>query len=278
MAEAVRNLACSGATPLGTTDNLNFGNPFNPEIFFQLRESVRGVAEACRVFDAPVTGGNVSLYNQSPAGAIDPTPTVAVVGMIEKEADITTQWFKNEGDVILLLGSIVDTADPLLGLGGSAYLRCIHGLKTGNPPQCDLELEKRQNHFLVNLIRSGLVRSAHDCSEGGFLTAVAECCISQQWARETPHLIGATIEISDPNCSRLDALLFGETQGRVVLSVAPAAEGAAIRSAAQAGVSLHRLGRVGGSWLELRTGDHTYSWPLEELHDLWWNSIARLMQ
>src|SRR5262249_43362143 len=131
VAEAARNLACTGARPLGVTDNLNFGNPHNPEIFWQLRESVRGLAEACRAFGAPVTGGNVSLYNQSPNGPIDPTPTVAMVGLVERPEHITTQWFKDEGDAVILLGPVVDDADPLLGLGGSAYLQLIHGLKTG---------------------------------------------------------------------------------------------------------------------------------------------------
>src|SRR5438270_265017 len=140
--EAARNLACSGAAPLGVTDNLNFGNPYNPEIFWQLRESVRGLAEACRAFNAPVTGGNVSLYNQSPNGPIDPTPTVAMAGLIEKPEHITTQWFKEEGDAIILLGDVIKADDPLLGLGGSAYLQTIYGLKTGTPPRCHLERER----------------------------------------------------------------------------------------------------------------------------------------
>src|SRR5205823_11572234 len=106
VAEAARNLACTGAIPLGATDNLNFGNPHNPEIFYQLREAVRGLADGCRAFNAPVTGGNVSLYNQNPDGPIDPTPTVAMVGLIEKPEHITTQWFKNEGDTIILLGDL----------------------------------------------------------------------------------------------------------------------------------------------------------------------------
>src|SRR4029453_18424584 len=114
--EAARNLTCAGATPIGVTDNLNFGNPHNPEIFYQLRESVRGLADACRAFNTPVTGGNVSLYNQNPGGAIDPTPTVAMVGTIEKVEHITTQWFKDEGDAVILLGEIADEEDPLLGL------------------------------------------------------------------------------------------------------------------------------------------------------------------
>src|SRR5882724_797883 len=219
VAEAARNLACSGAKPLGVTDNLNFGNPHNPEIFWQLRESVRGLAEACRVFNAPVTGGNVSLYNQSPNGPIDPTPTVAMVGLIEKPEHITTQWFKDEGDAIILLGDMVDTGDPLLGLGGSAYLQRIHGLKTGTPPRCDLVKEKDLHLALRSLIYSGAVKSAHDCSEGGLAVALAECCISQQIARETPRLIGAEIDLSALPETRLDALLFGESQGRVVISV-----------------------------------------------------------
>src|SRR5204863_4051219 len=137
VAEAARNLACSGAFPLGTTDNLNFGNPYHPELFWQLKESVRGVADACRAFNAPVTGGNVSLYNQNPNGPIDPTPTVAIVGIIDEAEHITTQWFKDAGDSILLLGDAVDVKDPLSGLGGSAYLQKIHGKKTGLPPRID---------------------------------------------------------------------------------------------------------------------------------------------
>jgi phosphoribosylformylglycinamidine synthase II len=155
VAEAARNLACSGAVPLGTTDNLNFGNPFNPEIFWQLRESVRGLADACRAFNAPVTGGNVSLYNQNPNGPIDPTPTVAMVGLIENPEHVTTQWFKDEGDAIILLGDIFDAEDRLFGLGGSAYLKCIHGLKTGTPPLCNLDREKDLNLALRALIQSG---------------------------------------------------------------------------------------------------------------------------
>ena len=148
---------------------------------------MRGLAEACRAFHAPVTGGNCSLYNQSPNGPIDPTPTVGLVGLIEKPEHITTQWFKDEGDVIILLGDIVDKADPLLGLGGSAYLQQIHGLKTGAPPRCELEKERELHNNLRGFIYSGLVKSAHDCSEGGLAVALAESCISRQIARDTPR-------------------------------------------------------------------------------------------
>ena len=195
VAEACRNLACSGALPLGATDNLNMPSPLKPELFWQIKESVRGLAEGCKAFNAPVTGGNCSLYNQNPAGPIDPTPTISVVGLIEKLEHVTTQWFKDEGDAIILLGEAVDQADPIFGLGGSAYLQVIHGKKNGSPPRCDLEVAKTLHTTLIGLIQSGLVKSAHDCSEGGLAVALAESCISQLIARETPRLIGATIDL-----------------------------------------------------------------------------------
>src|SRR6185436_8910979 len=194
---------------------LNFGNPHNPEIFYQLRESVRGLAEACRAFNTPVTGGNVSLYNQSPAGAIDPTPTVGMVGVIEKPEYVTTQFFKDQGDAILLLGDPIDAEDKLLGLGGSSYLKVLHDLKTGTPPRCNLERERDLHTALRSLIYSGGIKSAHDCSEGGLAVAIAESCISRNLGREAPALIGATIDLADLPAARLDALLFGETQSRI---------------------------------------------------------------
>ena len=296
VAEAARNLACSGATPLGVTDNLNYGNPHNPELFWQLKESVRGLADACRAFNAPVTGGNCSLYNQHPAGPIDPTPTVAMVGLIEKPEHITTQWFKDEGDAIILLGDLVDASDPLLGLGGSAYLQRIHGLKNGTPPRCDLEKEKELHLALRALIYSGVVKSAHDCSEGGLAVALAESCISQQVARETPRLIGAQVDLtsaagaqeSAPGTTtteaqaaltpRLDALLFGEAQGRVIISVAAVDAVKVLAQAKILGITATRIGTVGGGALQIKTPGATLSCDVSELHDLWWNAIARAMR
>ncbi len=277
VAEAARNLACSGAVPLGSTDNLNFGNPHNPELFWQLKESVRGLAEGCRAFNAPVTGGNVSLYNQNPNGPIDPTPTVAMVGLIEKPEHITTQWFKDEGDVIILLGEIVDANDPLLGLGGSAYLQKIHGQKTGTPPRCDLEKEKTLHTTLLGFIQSGIVKSAHDCSDGGLAVAIAESCISQNVGRETPRLIGAQIDLSQFKDVRLDALFFGETQSRIVITVAPLDSVKVLERAKILGVPAAKIGVVGGNELKIKTPQADLSSPLGELHDLWWNSIARTM-
>ncbi|GDY21480.1 phosphoribosylformylglycinamidine synthase subunit PurL [Verrucomicrobiota bacterium] len=277
--EACRNLACSGAAPLGATDNLNFGNPHNPEIFWQLKESVRGVAEGCRAFNAPITGGNVSLYNQRGAlGSIDPTPTVAVVGLIEKPEHITTQWFKDEGDAIILLGAPVDTGDPLQGLGGSAYLQTIHGQKTGLPPRVDLGVAQTLHTTLLGLIHTGDIKSAHDCSDGGLAVALAESCISQMIARETPRLIGATVDLSGVTNVRTDALLFGETQSRIVISVAAANAVKVMARAKLLGVPAVQIGVVGGADLKIKlsTGEHT--WALPELHDRWWNSIANAMQ
>ena len=298
VAEACRNLACSGAIPLGATDNLNMPSPLKPELFWQIKESVRGLAEGCQAFNAPVTGGNCSLYNQNPAGPIDPTPTISVVGIIEKLEHVTTQWFKDEGDAIILLGGAVDQADPILGLGGSAYLQVVHGKKNGSPPRCDLEVAKTLHTTLIGLIQSGLVKSAHDCSEGGLAVALAESCISQLIARETPRLIGASVDLSSFKFqvssvqgaapaqletenlkleTRLDALLFGETQSRVVISCKPLDAVKVVERAKLMGVPAVQIGKVGGDQLTVKTAGGECSAPLTELHDPWWNSIARAM-
>jgi phosphoribosylformylglycinamidine synthase len=258
---------------------------------------VRGLADACRVFNTPVTGGNCSLYNQSPAGPIDPTPTVAMVGLVEKPEHITTQWFKDEGDAIILLGEPVDTNDPLLGLGGSAYLQAIHGRKTGTPPRCDLEQARTLHTTLLGLIQSGLVKSAHDCSEGGLAGCLAESCVSRLVARATPRLIGAQIDLSsvaaprkradknkdetallrDAATIRLDAVLFGETQSRVVITCQPLDAVKVVERAKLLGVPAVRIGKVGGDELAIRTAGGEFSAPVAELHDRWWNAIARAM-
>ncbi len=275
--EACRNLACSGAVPLGVTDNLNFASPMKPELFWQLKESVRGLAEACRAFNAPVTGGNCSLYNQSPAGPIDPTPTVAVVGLIERPEHVTTQWFKDEGDAIILLGEIADKNDPILGLGGSAYLQVIHGKKTGSPPPCDLETARTLHTTLLGLIQSGLIKSAHDCSEGGLAVCLAESCISQLVARETPRLIGVEIDLSQFKDVRLDSLLFGEAHSRIVITCAAMDAMKVVERAKLLGVPAVKIGKVSGDHLTIKTCATEFSVPLTELHDVWWNSIARAM-
>jgi len=275
--EACRNLACSGAVPLGATDNLNMANPHKPELFWQMQESVRGLADGCRAFNAPVTGGNCSLYNQNPSGPIDPTPTVAVVGLVEKAEHITTQWFKDEGDAIILLGAPVDKADPIFGLGGSAYLQVVHGQKNGSPPRCDLDVAKTLHTSLIGLIHTGDIKSAHDCSDGGLAVTLAESCISELVARDTPRLLGATVDLSEIKDTRLDALLFGETQSRVVITTKAINATKVIERAKLLGVPAVKIGTVGGDKLTLKTSAGEFSAPLAELHDGWWNSIARAM-
>jgi len=266
VAEAARNLACSGAKPLAVTDNLNFGNPYKPENFWQLRESVEGLAEACREFNTPVTGGNVSLYNQSPAGAVDPTPTVGMVGLIEQAAHITTQAFKGAGDAILLLG------DPGDELGGSHYVKVIHGRKAGTPPRLDYTKEKAVQEAVRSLIRMSLVRSAHDCSEGGLAVALAECCISGAEA------VGAEIDLSEFGAGPADELLFNEAQSRIVISVRRENAAAALALAQWQGVPAQRLGFTGGEHLRIKAGERQWPWLVKDLKERWWGAIAACME
>jgi phosphoribosylformylglycinamidine synthase II len=268
VAEAARNLTCSGAIPLAVTDNLNFGNPYRPENFWQLREAVEGLSEACRRFETPVTGGNVSLYNESPEGTIDPTPTVGMIGLIEDERWITRQYFRNEGDVIFLIGAIGNE------IGGSLYLKTVFGKKAGLPPRLNFDRELTVQKFLRALIRKGVVKSAHDCSEGGLAVALAECCMSGA------EKIGARIRLpqmdgsSSPASQGLDVSMFNESQSRIVVSVSSEASHLVQQDAAQAGIELTRLGSVGGSELAIEGPEGPLSWPLDQLHEAWYSSIA----
>ena len=263
VAEAARNLTCSGAVPLAVTDNLNFGSPYKPENFWQLRECVEGVAETCRAFGTPVIGGNVSLYNESPAGVVDPTPTVAMVGLIADEKHITTQFFKKAGDVIILVGEIGGE------LGASRFLKVCHGRKEGLPPRLDTEKEIAVQEAVRKLIRAELVRSAHDCSEGGLAVALAESCFNPV------GLLGA--EVTLPNSpSALCAALFGESQSRIVISVA--SDDAPQAQKELAGVPHSVLGTVGGAELNIHAAGENYRWPIADLHDLWFHAIARAVE
>ncbi len=265
VAEAARNLACSGAVPLAITDNLNFGNPYKPANFWQLRECVEGIAEACRAFDTPVVGGNVSLYNESPAGVVDPTPTVAMVGLIEREEYITTQFFKALGDVILLIGDLGRE------LGASHFLKVCHGRKEGLPPRLDVGRELTVHSVLRSLIRSGVVRSAHDCAEGGLAVALAECCFNPE------ERFGATVDLpTEANSgTRIDELLFGESQSRVVISVSKKNLETALASLRSTKVPHFELGTVCTNDLAIRAAGEELRWSIDELYEGWWNAIAR---
>jgi phosphoribosylformylglycinamidine synthase len=267
VAEAARNLTCSGAKPLAVTDNLNFGNPYKPENFWQLREAVEGAAEACREFGTPVTGGNVSLYNESPAGVVDPTPTIGMVGLIEKEEHITTQWFKNAGDEIILVGKTGDE------LGGSRFLKVCHGKKLGPPPHVDLAHEIKIQNAIRELIREGLVKSAHDCSEGGLAVALAESCFNPK------EKFGAEIKIqAAETAASTEEVLFNESQSRIVISVAPENLETTMSILEKAGVPFEKLGKVGGDQLHIQIADEKFAWPIADLYDDWWNSISRLVE
>jgi len=264
VAEAARNISCSGALPLGATDNLNFGNPHKPEIFRQLRDSVEGMAEACRAFNTPVTGGNVSLYNENPAGPIDPTPVVAMVGVIDSEAHITRQSFRGAGDSVWLLG------ERAAGLDASQFLLILHGRKEGLPPQTDLAAEVAIQQTLRDAIREGLIRSAHDCAEGGIAVALAECCISG----EQP--VGADITLPDDKL-RDDETLFHEAPGRILISVAPEHEAALEKLFTSRNLPVRQIGKTGGDSLAIQVRANTFRWPVADLHRRWDSSLGDLM-
>jgi phosphoribosylformylglycinamidine synthase len=266
VAEAARNVACVGATPRAITNCLNFGNPKKPDVFFQFREAVYGMGDACRALETPVTGGNVSLYNENPQGAVYPTPTIGMVGVLDDAAHATGLRFQQPGDHIILLGDNTDE------LGGSEYLAWVHGVVAGAPPVCDLAGEKRLIDALLESIRAGHVRSAHDCSEGGLAVALAESCIAD---RENTR--GADVDLSAWAMLPARALLFGEAQGRVVLSTATPEPVLAI--AARHGVPARVIGRVteptGG--LRIATGTVTLEAPLPRLVEAYHEAIPRAM-
>lgn len=206
--EAARNVVCTGAEPLAITNCLNFGNPYKPEVFYQFKEAVRGIGDACKCLNTPVTGGNVSFYNESPDYAVYPTPVIGMIGLIEDLKHITTSYFKNPGDIIAIIGKSSVFPD---GFGGCEYLKHLHGLTAGDAPDMSLEYEKNLQSALLELIRKGYVNSAHDISDGGLAVALAECCIIN---RKKP--LGANIKIGFSR--RIDYELFNESQSRVIIS------------------------------------------------------------
>ncbi len=276
IAEAARNLTCSGARLLAVTDNLNFANPHNPELFWQLRESVEGLAEGCREFGTPVTGGNVSLYNQSPAGPIDPTPTVGMVGLIDDAKHITTQAFKSAGDVIILAGPVLDPAAGDLSLGASHYMKVVHGQKAGRTPRLSFDLEKRVQAAVLGLIREGLVKSAHDCSEGGLAVAIAESCIGGKLGAAVDLPSGPALDKYPAHAARA-ALLFGESQSRIILGIAPENADRVLAALAAAKIPHSRLGTVGGDKLSITAHGVTLAATLAEVSDPFEHSIERAM-
>ena len=266
VAEAARNVACTGARPLAITNNLNFGNPRRPEVYFQLREATAGMAEACEQLGTPVTGGNVSLYNESPASAVYPTPVIGMVGLIDDLDSITRSHFSTEGDTIVLLGT------PTAEIGGSEYLARVHHLVAGAPPHCDLKGERDLIDAVLASIEAGVVRSAHDSSDGGLAVALAECCIID---RGRP--LGARIDLSSFAALPMRALLFGEAQARIIISTP---DPTALRKVAtRHGVTSTTIGTVASADdpLEIRVGNRTITASLPWLDRLYFETIPDIM-
>jgi len=266
VAEACRNLACAGAVPLGLTDNLNYGNPHDPEIFWQLREGVEGMAEACRAFDLPVTGGNVSLYNQSPAGPIHPTPVVGVVGKVEEGVKLVSGVFGPGGGVILLLGKSESG-----GLGASLYLQEVHGQIAGRPAAADLESEKKLHRLMRSVLKESGIRAAHDVGEGGILWALAEMTFG-------PESAGAEADFPHGSGERAEEVLFGEGGGRILLEVDEAAVANIERLAKEAGVGCRLIGKTGGRTLRVKCAGEDVSWEVEELRGMFEGSLPRALE
>ncbi|MGB5106543.1 MAG: phosphoribosylformylglycinamidine synthase subunit PurL [Candidatus Zixiibacteriota bacterium] len=261
VAESARNVACSGARPVAITNCLNFGNPYKPEMYYMFAECLKGMGEACRVFDTPVTGGNVSFYNEDPERAVYPTPTIGMLGIIDDQAHITTNNFKDAGDLIFLAGTTKNE------LGGSEYLKMNHNVVTGNVPQLDMAFEKQLQAFVLEAIRHGLIKSAHDASEGGLAVAIAESCIADR-----EKMIGATIAVKSD--LRKDALYFGETQSRVILSAVAERKGSLVQLAASMNVPLEQIGTVGGTHIKINSDIEV---ELAVLEDAFFDSIGKVM-
>jgi len=260
VAEACRNLACVGARPIGVTNCLNFGNPEKPEIMWQFKETVKGIAEACRIFDIPVTGGNVSFYNETEGDSIYPTPVLGIVGMIDNLNEITTPEFKDPGDTIILLGENKEE------LGASEYLKQIYSKKSGPCPEIDLDKEKEVQSLCLEAISKGIIKSAHDISEGGLAQCLAECCLLGK------SRIGCQINLHQK--IRTDALLFGESQSRILISLEDKDQDDFESMAQKRGIPFSIIGKTGGEKISVKHhGKTIIDIPVQKAFSFWKNSI-----
>jgi phosphoribosylformylglycinamidine synthase II len=268
VAEAARNVACSGARPLAATNCLNFGNPERPEIMWQFAKAVEGIGAACRALDVPITGGNVSLYNETDGHAIYPTPTIGVVGLLEHADRVVSRRFQESGDAIVLLG------DGHGELGGSEYLKVMHDLVRGVPPALDLDAERALQTLLVALADERLMRSAHDCADGGIALTLAECAFDTVGIGAEVSLEG--VEVSRDAKVNVAAALFGESASRVVVSVVPEYVTTMLRHAAAAKVPARVIGQTGGSRLRIAVaGDIVIDQSVDDAERVWSTAIDR---
>lgn len=267
-AECMRNLACSGARALAVTDNLNFANPNKPEAYHMLKECVKGLADACSFFDVPVVGGNVSLYNEHGDGAIDPTPVVSMVGLIDDANQVTRSFIAQAGESVLLLGGLPHE------LGGSYYLQTQFGKKEGSVPEIDLAAEKKVQDFLLAQISNNSVLAAHDVSEGGLLVALAEMLFGEAD-------LGLSVAFdSRGNAGRLDSLFFGESQGRVLISVSAQNQASILQAAQEAGLAAQVLGSTDDSarFKISVEGDEVIDTTVSSLRETWSQAIPNYMK
>lgn len=265
VAESARNVACAGGVPIGATNCLNFGNPERPEIMWQFARAVAGIGEACRALDVPITGGNVSFYNETDGEAILPTPVIGVVGLLENAEQTVGRCFQEADSVVMLLG------DSRLSLGGSEYLKVVHGLVRGVPPILDLKTECALQRVLVELVAAGVLLSAHDCSDGGFAVTLAECSVDTEG-------IGCDVAIPTDADGTISAL-FGEGASRVVVSVRKNEVGRVTEVAAAAAVPCLTLGRSGGKRIRISIGgEDVIDAPLDEVAQAWSTGVSRYFE
>ena len=277
VAEASRNVACAGGEAIGATNNLNFGNPERPEIMWQIAEAVRGIGDACRALNAPITGGNVSLYNETEGRAIYPTPVLGVVGILEDASRTVTRVFKSDGAALVLLG------DNSGELGGSEYLATVHRTVAGRPPALDLKREAALQRLVVDLIGKGCIESAHDCSEGGLAVAIAECTFDAGGLGVTVDVAPAANEVGAVDELHraqwvTNATLFGESASRIVVSSASRHLDTVLASASAAGVPAQEIGRVSGDRIRLSVnGRLAIDTPVATAETAWATAIERIM-
>jgi phosphoribosylformylglycinamidine synthase len=263
VAEASRNVACAGGLPIGATNCLNFANPQRPEIMWQFAQAVQGMGDACRTLGIPITGGNVSLYNETDGKGVLPTPVLGVVGLIEDADRVVRRAFRSAGDAVILLG---ETRDEL---GGSEYLKTMHGVIRGEAPLLDLAREAALQRVLVEGASTGIIRSAHDCAEGGLAVTVAECCF------DSPYGVDVDVKAAGAVPAWRDvATLFGESASRAVVSVAPEQVDRLLAMAAAANLPAARIGVVGGDRIRVSVeGVRMLDEPLAAAERIWSTAI-----
>ena len=261
VAEAARNIVCSGGKPLAVTNCLNFGNPYKPEVYWVFKEAVTGMGEACELFNTPVTGGNVSFYNENEKGAVFPTPTIGMLGLVEDiQQDTITFPFKNDSNLVIYIGA------PRLGLGGSEYLSWIHDKTVGDAPHLDMEFEKHLQDSLLAMIRRGLIESAHDISDGGLAITLAEMALFSGK--------GAELDLDDMEGTRTE-ILFSEAQSGVVVEISPDNWDDFEGFCREEELPMHHLGSVGGESLDI---EGTFRIPVSEMKEIYESVIPNAMQ